>query len=488
MPLLIGLVLIGISSLAIFYSLGDRVLRTWDEAIYAEIAQEMLTRHTWLTPHWNFQPWFEKPPLFMWITAFFYQVFGVSELSARLFGALCGVATVWLTFEIARRLMDKWSGFIAAAILLTNSYFIFTSRYGAIDLPITFFFTIVAYAYVRVREGERHWWYVAGAATGLLAMLKGAGGLLAPLSLCLALVLDHQSSDFCSREVRNSVLLACGIALPWHVTMTILHGRAFVEEYIGYHVIARMKGVEQHFAPTYFTVWTYWATFLVFSLIALVGLVLQFKRQSRFGIVVSCVVVVTLCFSVVGTKLMAYSVPAYPFVSLLAATAIHRLRRVKYAAGICLAFLFPLHLVLTLQSPRLNQLLGISYGHTLGWVGSINSREEPLMRLLMLARSDHSIPNSQPLIIDLEGYTIQKQQSAFYAKRPILQASVNALPKDSGMSRYEDFISLEKAVNSTPAPIIIRRDTYQELVISQRYELTPVAEAGPLILAYINRH
>ena len=46
-PLLMRLVLISVSGIAIFYSLGERLLK-WDEAIYAEVAREMLNRHSWL--------------------------------------------------------------------------------------------------------------------------------------------------------------------------------------------------------------------------------------------------------------------------------------------------------------------------------------------------------------------------------------------------------------------------------------------------------
>ena len=49
-------VLISLSSITLLYSLGEQVLRTWDESIYAEVAKEMLTRHSWLTLSWNYQP------------------------------------------------------------------------------------------------------------------------------------------------------------------------------------------------------------------------------------------------------------------------------------------------------------------------------------------------------------------------------------------------------------------------------------------------
>ncbi len=263
--LLMRFTLLASSVMAVFFSLGSQALRPWDESIYAEVAKEMLRRHSWFTPYWSFQPWFEKPPLFMWSTALMYQFFGVSEVSARMTTALCGIATILLTFEIGRRLTGNWGGFVAAAILLTNTNFIGMSRFGTIDVPIALFYAVVTYAYLRILEGNPRWWWLVGTACGAALMMKGAGGAAAPLSVALALLLDRQllsPRELRSPELRNSALLACGIVLPWHLSMLILHGRAFYSEYIGYHVVARMKGIEGHSEPIYFFLLQYWHTFL----------------------------------------------------------------------------------------------------------------------------------------------------------------------------------------------------------------------------------
>src|ERR1039457_1230061 len=174
--LLMRVVLISSSSIVLFHSLGQQLLRTWDESIYAEVAREMVTRHSWWTLSWNFQPWVDKPPLFMWLTALLYRCFGVSETTSRAVGVLCGVATICLTFEIGRRLIGDWGGFAAAVILLTNGYFIYASRFEAINGPLTFCYALAAYGYLRTREGESRWWYAVGAAAGMAVMLKSAAG------------------------------------------------------------------------------------------------------------------------------------------------------------------------------------------------------------------------------------------------------------------------------------------------------------------------
>jgi 4-amino-4-deoxy-L-arabinose transferase-like glycosyltransferase len=469
--LLMRFCLISASSIALFYSLGEQLLRTWDESIYAEVAKEMLTQHSWWTLSWNFQPWVDKPPLFMWLTALLYRCFGVSETTSRTVGVLCGVATIWLTFEIGRRLIGDWGGFVAASILLTNGYFIYASRFEEINVPLTFSFTLAAYAYLRILQGEPRWWYTVGAATGVAIMLKSAAGLAVPMSVGLALLLDRRRfRTIITREVRNSALLACTIALPWHLSMVISHGRVFLNAYLG-SVFARMRGVESVSRPAYFYLSVYWHDFGLVALVALLGLLLHFKGQRNSSIVISIVLVVTISFSLTGSKLMAYAIPAFPFISLLAAMAIQRVKTVKYMI-LWAVVIFPLY---WFSQRNFVQLIYGDYGY----VGSINSRDEPLMRLLVLARpSDHEL-SPAPLIICMDGFRFQKQQAVFYGDRPVSEAFLLVPINDTESP-------LEQVVSSRPAFIIIWNDQYP-MLDSAKYNFRVIAQSGPLMLGQISR-
>ena len=75
--------LVLVAAFVLLWKLGAGSLAAWDEAIYAQVSKEMARGNDWLTPRWEYQLWFEKPPLFMWITALCYRLFGVSEFWAR---------------------------------------------------------------------------------------------------------------------------------------------------------------------------------------------------------------------------------------------------------------------------------------------------------------------------------------------------------------------------------------------------------------------
>lgn len=67
-----SLILLGVVALTIlFWRLGEASLEDWDEAIYAQVSKEIVTRGDWITLHWSYENWFHKPPLFFWMTAVF---------------------------------------------------------------------------------------------------------------------------------------------------------------------------------------------------------------------------------------------------------------------------------------------------------------------------------------------------------------------------------------------------------------------------------
>ena len=61
-----------------FPFLGQIHLFDWDEINFAEAAREMLVAGDWFNVQINFEPFWEKPPLFIWIQALFMTIFCVN--------------------------------------------------------------------------------------------------------------------------------------------------------------------------------------------------------------------------------------------------------------------------------------------------------------------------------------------------------------------------------------------------------------------------
>lgn len=120
-----------LSSIIIFWKLGQGSLADWDELLYTSNAKSFITPT-------NYPTVIFKPSLFYWLIAFSYKIFGMSTFSSRLPTALFGVGTILITYILGKELYNKKTGIISSLILLTSSLFIHFSRLTMKDIPTLF--------------------------------------------------------------------------------------------------------------------------------------------------------------------------------------------------------------------------------------------------------------------------------------------------------------------------------------------------------------
>jgi len=121
------------ASLLFIPFIGNMPLFDWDEINFAECAREMLVSHNYSNVQLYFQPFWEKPPVFIWLQAISMNLFGINEFAARFPNAICGVITLLVLYSTGKRLNDRrfgltWS-FVYAATLLPHLFF----KSGIID-------------------------------------------------------------------------------------------------------------------------------------------------------------------------------------------------------------------------------------------------------------------------------------------------------------------------------------------------------------------
>ncbi len=97
---------------------GLGLTRLWDEdePKNAVCGQEMFSSGDWVVPTFNGQLRTDKPILIYWCMIAVYQVFGVSEMAARLPSALAGVGSVVLIFHLGRLMFDRRTGLMASCL------------------------------------------------------------------------------------------------------------------------------------------------------------------------------------------------------------------------------------------------------------------------------------------------------------------------------------------------------------------------------------
>jgi 4-amino-4-deoxy-L-arabinose transferase-like glycosyltransferase len=225
-----------LAALSLLSALGRGAISDTDEAFYAEASREMVESGDWLTPHFNYEPRFQKPALYYWLTSVTYLVTGPNELAARLWAALSGVGLVLVTAGCGRRWCDEDTGLLAGAITATAFGYFALARMALPDLPLAFFITATIWAaFLATLERERQprrWILLAAVAAALGFLVKGPLALLIPALVVLPVVLiERRSFNLRLADIGLALALFVAIAAPWYVLMWMRHGTPYLESF-----------------------------------------------------------------------------------------------------------------------------------------------------------------------------------------------------------------------------------------------------------------
>src|SRR6056297_3482725 len=126
-PYLIYTGIIFFAILFLLPMLGSVHLFDWDEINFAESAREMIVTGDYLTVQINYEPFWEKPPLFFWLQSLSMKVFGINEFAARFPNVVCGIVTLIMLYYIGQRIYNHRFGVL------------WVLSYGAAILPFFYF-------------------------------------------------------------------------------------------------------------------------------------------------------------------------------------------------------------------------------------------------------------------------------------------------------------------------------------------------------------
>ena len=252
-----------------FLGLGHLPLIGPDEPRYTEVAREMFLRHDLVTPTLGGHLWFEKPALLYWMMIGSFKLFGVTEWSARLPGALCGLLTIAAVFVVGRRVERDDKGFqgyafwsvLAAATMIGLVGF---SRAASFDIVLTMttawtlaFYFLYDLADGRTEEGNSRQRFLIGfyAFIGLSLLAKGLVGIVIPAGVLGLYHLFQRRLP--ARKTLISVVwglpLVMIVAAIWYAPVISRHGWLFIDQFFIQHHFARYVSNKYHHAqPIYY--------------------------------------------------------------------------------------------------------------------------------------------------------------------------------------------------------------------------------------------
>jgi hypothetical protein len=142
----------------------------------------------------------DKPPLFLYILALFFRLFGPSEVTARLPGVLASAASVALVYYLARRLYGRPTALAAVALMALSPFNILLAPTALTDPLLV---ALVLGALCLVVEGR---WTGAGVVAGLAAATKQQGLLFLPLVIGVGLAATAAEAERVSENSLGSVI------------------------------------------------------------------------------------------------------------------------------------------------------------------------------------------------------------------------------------------------------------------------------------------
>lgn len=230
----ITLPLLLLAAVTFFAGLGRGAITDSDEAFYADSAREMVSSGDWVTPHYNYEPRFQKPVLYYWLTAAASLVFGEGEFAARFWAAMAGLGLVLVTAAAGRRWYDEPTGLLAGAIVATNFGYFSIGRMALPDLPLAFCISLAIWAaLVATLEQERSprkFVLLASLALGLGFLTKGPLGLIIPFIVIVpVLMIERRSIALTLSDIVLGMLVMIAVAVPWYVVMWMRHGNEYLQ-------------------------------------------------------------------------------------------------------------------------------------------------------------------------------------------------------------------------------------------------------------------
>jgi 4-amino-4-deoxy-L-arabinose transferase-like glycosyltransferase len=307
-----------IATTVCFYHLGSYGLWEPDEARYAEIAREMLVLRDFITPHLDYVPYIEKPPMLYWLTAFSMRVGGVNEFAARLPHATAALVGIGAVYLFTRRVFDPRQGILAAAILGTSALYGLMAQVLTTDMLLTACLAVALFAfYLQWAEGGA-WWWLMYLAIAFGVLVKGPIAIAIP-ALAGGIFLLTAGGW---RGARRRFHLAAGLGLvvlivaPWFIAIT-LRQRDFLAFYlVGEHLHRFFQASYSHGQPIWYYVPVILGGLLPWSLLAPFIRWRSLMPSPARRLCLITAATISVLFSLASAKLIPYMLPAMPFIAV----------------------------------------------------------------------------------------------------------------------------------------------------------------------------
>jgi 4-amino-4-deoxy-L-arabinose transferase-like glycosyltransferase len=341
--------LLSIAASLILIGLGLRDPWPADEPRFALVAKEMVDTGQWFFPARAQELYPDKPPIFMWAIAFFYWVTNSIKFAFLIPSALSGLLTVFLVYDIGRKLWSTQIGFIAGLLLTFSLQFMLQAKTAQIDAMVCAWITLGCYGLLRFTlvDGKWRWYFIAWFFMGIGVITKGVGFLplfmLVPYFLLRFCGKPYALAPIITRQwlwYLGPLVMLFAISL-WFLPMLWLVDQSQNPLYEVYRdnilfkqTVTRYANSWHHIKPFWYYVTSVIPIFWLPLSLALPWLIKPWWKaikqvDARIILPLGWIVLVIVFFSVSAGKRGVYVLPALPMLALITAPYFTQLLKSK---------------------------------------------------------------------------------------------------------------------------------------------------------------
>ena len=345
----------------------------------------MMERHDYVVPFFNNSYRFDQPPFTYWAQIASYKIFGVTDFAARFPSGLAAALVAVVLLAWGRRIGGDRVGWWAALIFSLSLQTVEHAKAAVADMWLVLFVTLAHWAGYellrnRLEEGRKRstlnaqrstsnseplanerissagwfWWWLFYLSLALAFYAKGPIGWTPLLTVAATSIFVRGARVARRFAFVRGIVLVLALVCLWGVPALLeTHGQ-FLRIGIGQHVLGRsvsaMGGHGAKSVGTYLLLFPFYFVTVFFSFFPwsfkLPWLVKRLRQErDNTDVYLLCgTAIVFGIFTLVTTRLLHYTLPAFPLLALLLARALikdqssHFLQRcVRIAVPVSLA-------------------------------------------------------------------------------------------------------------------------------------------------------
>ncbi len=324
------LVLALLSAFLLFPSLRRPGLAGYDDSFFSHESKEMVRTGDWGNVRLNGEIILEIPPMFPWLQACSFKLFGINDAAAKLPTVLLGFGTILLMYFLTLELTgDTWLSLMAMLVLASTQFFLKNATHAMTDVPFTFFFTLAIFSYSKGLK-KNVYLTLLGLPLGLALLTRSVVGFLALGIIVVHLLLTKRYRLLWSPWLLCGVAFALTLFSTWYVWQYHQHGAAFLVSHVqflsgkfhGEGKVARWTTIFNYPLALLKYYWP-WLPFLVIGFVAEFRAALREKDQTAILLIV-WVLLIFVPFALAETRYPRYIMSVFPAFSILSAMTLDR--------------------------------------------------------------------------------------------------------------------------------------------------------------------